>query len=136
MALGSSAPEILLSIISTVKDLEAVPPEIGPSTIVGSAAYNLLVISAVSILAVGDEVKAIADIGTFSVTSIFSLFAYIWMYIVLEISTPGEVEFWEGLWTFIFFFILVIVSYTSDRVNSCTQERRQTEADRIKKQQE
>jgi len=55
---------------------------------------------------------------------------------VLEISTPGEVEFWEGLWTFIFFFILVIVSYTSDRVNSCTQERRQTEADRIKKQQE
>ena len=55
MALGSSAPEILLSIISTAKDIEAIPPEIGPSTIVGSAAFNLLVISGVSIIAVGGE---------------------------------------------------------------------------------
>lgn len=55
MALGSSAPEILLSIISTVKDIEAVPPELGPSTIVGSAAFNLLVISGVSIIAVGSD---------------------------------------------------------------------------------
>merc|ERR1719515_143045 len=52
MALGSSAPEILLSVISTVKDIEAIPPELGPSTIVGSASFNLLVITAVSIVAV------------------------------------------------------------------------------------
>jgi Ca2+/Na+ antiporter len=52
MALGSSAPEILLSVIQTTKDLEDIPPELGASTIVGSAAFNLLVISAVSILAV------------------------------------------------------------------------------------
>ena len=37
MALGSSAPEILLSVIGTLKDIEAEPPELGPSTIVGSA---------------------------------------------------------------------------------------------------
>lgn len=55
MALGSSAPEILLSVISTLKDIEAVPPELGPSTIVGSASFNLLVISGVSILAVGGD---------------------------------------------------------------------------------
>jgi Ca2+/Na+ antiporter len=55
MALGSSAPEILLSVIETVKDLDAIPGELGPSTIVGSAAFNLLVISAVSIVAVGGE---------------------------------------------------------------------------------
>ena len=55
MALGSSAPEILLSVISTVKDIEAIPPELGPSTIVGSAAFNLLCISGVSIIAVGGE---------------------------------------------------------------------------------
>lgn len=84
MALGSSAPEILLSVISTVKDIEAIPPEIGPSTIVGSAAFNLLVISGVSIIAVGgddDEVKQIDDMWVFAVTSILSLWAYIWMYI-------------------------------------------------------
>lgn len=55
MALGSSAPEILLSVISTLKAIEEVPPELGPSTIVGSASFNLLVISAVSIIAVGGE---------------------------------------------------------------------------------
>ncbi len=54
MALGSSAPEILLSIIETLQTLGVKPGELGPSTIVGSAAFNLLVISAVSIMAVND----------------------------------------------------------------------------------
>lgn len=49
MALGSSAPEILLSVIETVTNLGKEPGELGPSTIVGSAAFNLMVISAVSI---------------------------------------------------------------------------------------
>jgi solute carrier family 8 (sodium/calcium exchanger) len=52
MALGSSAPEILLSVIETVSTLGSTPGELGPSTIVGSAAFNLLVISGVSIYAV------------------------------------------------------------------------------------
>ena len=42
MALGSSAPEILLSVIETVSSLNSKPGELGPSTIVGSAAFNLL----------------------------------------------------------------------------------------------
>jgi hypothetical protein len=52
--LGSSAPEILLSVIETLQTLGSVPGELGPSTIVGSAAYNLLVISAVSVMAVNE----------------------------------------------------------------------------------
>ena len=39
MALGSSAPEILLSVLETVGRLGKVAGELGPSTIVGSAAY-------------------------------------------------------------------------------------------------
>jgi solute carrier family 8 (sodium/calcium exchanger) len=57
MALGSSMPEILLSVFSTVLDLDGVPSALGPAAIVGSASFNLFVISAVSIAAVGDEVK-------------------------------------------------------------------------------
>lgn len=83
MALGSSAPEILLSVLGTVQDIEAIPSELGPATIVGSAAFNLLVISGLSIVAVGDTPKAIADTGVFAITSVFSLWAYIWMYLVL-----------------------------------------------------
>jgi solute carrier family 8 (sodium/calcium exchanger) len=55
MALGSSAPEILLSCIETIGGLNKCPGELGASTIVGSAAFNLLVISGVSIYAVSEE---------------------------------------------------------------------------------
>ena len=88
MALGSSAPEILLSVIDTVTTLGEKAGVIGPSTIVGSAAFNLLFISAVVIPAV-DEPKKIIDLGVYSVTVVFSLFAYLWLWICLEVTTPG-----------------------------------------------
>ena len=84
MALGSSAPEIMLSCIETISNLGKKPGELGPSTIVGSAAFNLLIISAVSIISVPTgEIKKIDDLGVFTVTTISSIFAYIWMFIVL-----------------------------------------------------
>lgn len=55
MALGSSAPEILLNVVETVGTLGSKPGELGPSTIVGSAAFNFLVISGVSIYSVSPE---------------------------------------------------------------------------------
>lgn len=91
MAFGSSAPEIILSIIEALKDLDAPAGEMGPSTIVGSAAFNLLIISGVSIIAVGGEdgeVKKIDAVGVFLVTAIFSIWAYVWMYMCLEINSP------------------------------------------------
>jgi len=100
MALGSSAPEILLNVIETVKTLGAKPGELGPSTIVGSAAFNFLVISGISIYAVNESndartaeeciedgtpkgVKKVQDTGVFAVTTIWSVLAYIWLFIVL-----------------------------------------------------
>ncbi|KAG8224884.1 hypothetical protein J437_LFUL004625 [Ladona fulva] len=62
MALGSSAPEILLSVIEiSGKNFEA--GDLGPGTIVGSAAFNLLVISAVCIVGIPDgEIRVIKGI--------------------------------------------------------------------------
>ena len=51
MALGSSAPEILLSCIEIVGNGFRAG-ELGPGTIVGSAAFNLFCITGVCILAV------------------------------------------------------------------------------------
>jgi solute carrier family 8 (sodium/calcium exchanger) len=48
MALGSSAPEILLATIETVA-LGFEAGELGPGTIVGSAAFNLLVITSICV---------------------------------------------------------------------------------------
>jgi solute carrier family 8 (sodium/calcium exchanger) len=134
MALGSSAPEILLSIIETVGNLGKCPGELGASTIVGSAAFNLLIISALSILAVNEKndnnperdpsvpkgVKKIKDMGVFSITTISSLFAYIWIYLVLR---DQMVEVWEAILTFVFFFILIITSYSADKYNQFKEEK-------------
>lgn len=56
----------------------------GIFTIVGSAAYNLLIITAICIISVpSPEVKKIREIGVFLVTAFWSLFAYIWLLITL-----------------------------------------------------
>lgn len=126
MALGSSAPEILLAVLETVSTLGGCPGELGPSTIVGSAAFNLLVISGLSILAVTEEndndprrdqsvpqgIKKINDMGVFSITSATSIAAYLWLWVVLM---DQNVQLWEAWVTFGAFWVLVIACYLADR---------------------
>lgn len=116
MAFGSSAPEIILSVLEAVKDLGKPSGDLGPSTIVGSAAFNLLVISAVSVSAV-DGVKKIDDMGVFITTGCFSVFAYIWLYMCLSTNSPGEVTVEEASWTLGFFFILLFLAFCADKYN-------------------
>ena len=69
LALGTSAPEILLSVIEIVGN-QFVAGELGPGTIVGSAAFNLLVISAICIVAIpSSETRRIASVKVFAVTA-------------------------------------------------------------------
>ena len=123
MALGSSAPEILLSCIETIQTLGSVPGELGPSTIVGSAAFNLMVISAVSIISVGAP-KKIDGLGVFAVTTSASMFAYIWMWIVLAGWTPNVVTIWEAFITLFFFFLLLALAFTADKIKWCMDRRK------------
>uniref|UniRef100_A0A1Q3FVJ1 Putative ca2+/na+ exchanger ncx1 n=1 Tax=Culex tarsalis TaxID=7177 RepID=A0A1Q3FVJ1_CULTA len=115
MALGSSAPEILLSIIEIVaKNFNA--GDLGPGTIVGSAAYNLFVIIAICVLVIPDgEVRKIKHLRVFFVTATWSVFAYIWLYLILAQITPGRVDVWEGFLTFLFFPATVMTAYIADR---------------------
>ncbi|CAG7834155.1 unnamed protein product [Allacma fusca] len=86
MALGSSAPEILLSIIEIwAKKFEA--GDLGPGTIVGSAAFNLLVIIAICVYVIPEG----------------------------EFVTPGIIDVWEGVVTFLFFPLTVMTAYMADR---------------------
>lgn len=122
MALGSSAPEILLSVIEATTTLGEPAGPLGASTIVGSAAFNLLVISAVAVSAV-EEPKKIFDMGVFFTTSIFSIFAYVWLYVCLEVNSPQEVTVEEAQLTLGFMGILLILAYTADRINACQVEK-------------
>ena len=114
MALGSSAPEILLSVIELL-GAEYFAGELGPSTIVGSAAFNLLVIIAVCVSAIPDgEIRKIDGVQVFIWTSTCSVFAYLWLIYILVMSTPDLVTPMEGLMTFLFFPVLVIMAYLID----------------------
>ncbi|KAG1679736.1 Sodium/calcium exchanger 1 [Nymphon striatum] len=115
MALGSSAPEILLSVIEICgKGFES--GELGPGTIVGSAAFNLLVITAVCITCPqNEEIRQIKSIKVFAVTAFFSIFAYLWMLIILEGTSKDIIEIWEAVLTFAMFPILVILAYIMDK---------------------
>jgi len=114
MALGSSAPEILLSCIEIVQG-GFYAGELGPSTIVGSAAYNLLVITAVCVMAIpSGQGRLIKDLNVFYITAAASIFAYVWLLYILMISSPNIVDLWEGSITFMMFPVLVLISYLAD----------------------
>ncbi len=115
MALGSSAPEILLSIIEVyAQDFNA--GELGPGTIVGSAAFNMFVIIAICVWCVpSTEYKKIKHLRVFFVTMIWSVFAYIWLCLILSWTSYGVIDIWEGLLTFMLFPATVITAYIADR---------------------
>ena len=131
MAFGSSAPEILLSVSEALQSLGKKADVLGAATIVGSAAFNLLVISAVSIVAVGDEPKKIFDMGVFAVTSIASVFAYVWLWLVLVQFSPNEVSRLEAWLTFSFFLILLVLAYGFDRLSARRQKKENDEEAKI-----
>ena len=97
MALGSSAPEIMLSVIEIwARGFKA--GDLGPGTIVGSAAFNLFMIIGLCMYVIpDDEVRKIKHLRVFIVTATWSVFAYVWMYVIIGAITPGKVESWEGM---------------------------------------
>ncbi|XP_063295603.1 sodium/calcium exchanger 3 isoform X2 [Pelobates fuscus] len=115
MALGSSAPEILLSLIE-VCGHGFVAGDLGPSTIVGSAAFNMFIIIAICVYVIPDgEVRKVKHLRVFFVTAAWSIFAYIWLYMILAVFSPGVVQVWEGLLTLFFFPVCVVLAWVADR---------------------
>ncbi|XP_016407603.1 sodium/calcium exchanger 3-like isoform X2 [Sinocyclocheilus rhinocerous] len=115
MALGSSTPEILLSVIE-ICGHEFHAGELGPSTIVGSAAFNMFVIIGLCVSVIPEgEVRKVKHLRVFFVTTAWSIFAYIWLYMILAVFSPNVVQVWEGLLTLAFFPICVILAWVADR---------------------
>ncbi|XP_038144205.1 sodium/calcium exchanger 1-like isoform X2 [Cyprinodon tularosa] len=115
MALGSSAPEILLSVVEVCgHNFDA--GELGPNTIVGSAAFNMFVIIGLCVSVIPDgETRKVKHLRVFFVTATWSVFAYTWLYLILAVFSPGVVEIWEGLLTLFFFPFCVGLAYVADR---------------------
>ncbi|CAB1344776.1 unnamed protein product [Coregonus sp. 'balchen'] len=115
MALGSSAPEILLSVVEVCgHNFNA--GDLGPNTIVGSAAFNMFVIIGFCVSVIPDgEHRKVKHLRVFFVTATWSIFAYTWLYLILAVISPGIVQVWEGLVTLFFFPLCVGMAYVADR---------------------
>jgi solute carrier family 8 (sodium/calcium exchanger) len=119
MALGSSAPEILLSVVELFQQ-KFYSGRLGSSTIVGSAAFNLFVITAVCISAIpAGDVRYIAEVPVYCITLTWSLFAYIWVLIVVQIHTPEMIDLGEALLTLGFMPMLLAMAFAADKGLIC-----------------
>ncbi|KAL3311987.1 hypothetical protein Ciccas_009427 [Cichlidogyrus casuarinus] len=120
MAFGSSAPEILLATVESFSgfsniDNGQVEDSLGLFTIIGSAAFNLLIINGICILSVPSPTyKRIKEFGVFLMTATWSLFAYAWLLITTVVISPGVIELWEACLTFLFFPSMVLLAYAQD----------------------
>jgi solute carrier family 8 (sodium/calcium exchanger) len=116
MALGSSAPEIMLAVIEQALLLgKEQGDSLGVFTIIGSAAFNLFIITSICIISVpSPDVKFIKEFGVFLTTTFYSIFAYVWMLIVVQYISPGVIEPWEAWVTVGYMPVFVLHSYAQD----------------------
>lgn len=115
LAVGTSSPEILLALVETLRDLGKEAGEIGPSCIVGSAAYNFLIIIAVCTVSLPAGVfKKIEHTKVFMWTTSWSLWAYVWIWLVYKAISPNSVEVWEAFVTLGFMPLFVWSTWMVD----------------------
>ncbi|KAF6155568.1 hypothetical protein GIB67_004562 [Kingdonia uniflora] len=117
LAFGTSFPQISLATIDAIRNLgELYAGGLGPGTLVGSAAFDLFPIHAVCVVVPkAGTLKKISDVGVWLVELFWSFWAYIWLYIILEVWTPNVVTLWEALLTVLQFGLLLIHAYAQDK---------------------
>ncbi|RAL42100.1 hypothetical protein DM860_011883 [Cuscuta australis] len=88
LAFGTSFPQISLATIDAIQNLGKLHAGgLGPGTLVGSAAFDLFPIHAVCVVVPkAGEFKKISDLGVWIVELFWSFWAYIWLYIILEVN--------------------------------------------------
>ena len=116
MSLGPRvAPEILLSLIGIIGN-GFQQDKLGPSLIVGSGAFNLFVISAISVCVIpSGETRRIEKYSVFCVTMFFSVFAYFWLIIILVLNTENKIDIWEAVTTLCFVPLVVFLSWVAEK---------------------
>lgn len=117
LAFGTSFPQISLATIDAFRNMgERYAGGLGPGTLVGSAAFDLFPIHAVCVLMPkAGELKKISDLGVWLVELVWSFWAYIWLYIILEVWSPNVVTLVEALLTVLQYGLLLVHAYEQDK---------------------
>ena len=82
--------------------------------IIGSAAFNLLFVTAIAVCTASKKVKKIDSHGVWIYTVIVSTLAYVWYFLVLAVISPNEIELWEALVSLLFGSLFLLIGYLID----------------------
>lgn len=117
LAFGTSFPQISLATIDAIRNIGQLNAGgLGPGTLVGSAAFDLFPIHAVCVIVPrAGTLKKISDIGVWLVGLFWSFWAYVWLYIILEVWTPNIITLWEALLTVLQYLLLLFHAYAQDK---------------------
>jgi solute carrier family 8 (sodium/calcium exchanger) len=123
VAFGGALPEIFLCFMSTFSNQSGsdnysgqIPTTLGPIVLTGAASFNLFMILGFAIMSVG-EIKRMKRFNIFIMTGIFSIFAYVWAYIVIVQISPGYIEISEAVVTVLFYPLLLLCGYGLEKCN-------------------
>ena len=126
IALGGAAPEVFLSIIELIKhnfEFE----ELGPSEMVASASFNVMVIVSVCVFVIPKgESRRIVNFEVFLVVVAWSMFAYLWLILVTAVISPGIIEVWEAAVTLGFFPLSLACAYLTDIYIAKKKKKKET----------
>ena len=108
MVLGSSSPLIFLCIIEIfAKGFNA--GDLGPSTVIGSSAFHLLIVVGVIISSVpSGQVRKVKNLWALVLIAVWSLILYPWLFCMISFVSYGEVHTWEALVTLVLFIMILI----------------------------
>lgn len=115
MTLGSSAPSMLLPVVQLFGN-QFESSSLGPSNIVGSAAFHLLVVTSLCVLASPstEPSRSLKDLNGFFITSSFSILAFLWLSFILVGTSKDVIEIWEAVLTLVCFPFMVGMAYYVD----------------------
>ena len=81
----------------------------------GSAAFNLLVITAVCVVAITEGTKQVKELKVYAITATTSVLAYVWLLFILIFNSKDVITLAEALTTFGFFWVLLLLAYAADK---------------------
>jgi len=79
-------------------------------------AFNLFVIIAVCVVSIpATEGRKIQQQGVYMITAFFSVFAYVWLVIILLVTSPEIITLPEALITLLLFPLVVLMAFVADK---------------------
>ncbi|XP_076067558.1 sodium/calcium exchanger Calx-like isoform X2 [Oratosquilla oratoria] len=115
VALSCCALEFFVPIIEVLaKNFEA--GDLGPFTLIGSAAFKLSFITGICIMSIcAGEIRRVKNVKVLFFTGSFLLLAYGWLYLILALISFSVIEIFETIITFLLYPILVIMAWLIER---------------------